>query len=309
MMINKEKNFVSAIIYLNNNEKTIADFIVGLDSVLNANFEKYEIICVNDASGDGSVKAVESVSDKLGNCMLSVVNMSYYQGLELSMNAGLDLSIGDFVFEFDSCLADYSWDTVMKVYFHSLKGYDIVSAGNGKYHRASSKLFYTIFNRSANLQYNLESDAFRIISRRAINRVHAMSKTIPYRKALYANCGLKSAVLHYDPISSVNIRPAGDRSSTAASALILFTDVAYKFSVAMTLLMMLATLGVGIYTIVIFALKQPVAGFTTIMLVMTGSFFGVFAILAIVTKYLSILVDLVFKRQQYIIESVNKITK
>lgn len=72
--------------------------------------------------------------------------------------------------------------------------------------------------------------------------------------------------------------------------------------------MMTATVVTGIYVITVFALDQPVPGFTPIMLVMTGSFFGVFAILAIIIKYLSLLVDLVFKRQKYIIESIEKIT-
>jgi polyisoprenyl-phosphate glycosyltransferase len=64
----------------------------------------------------------------------------------------------------------------------------------------------------------------------------------------------------------------------------------------MTLMMMTATLGAAIYSIVVFAIGKPVEGFTTTMLVITGSFFGVFAILAIIIKYLSVLVDLIFLR-------------
>ena len=98
------------------------------------------------------------------------------------------------------------------------------------------------------------------------------------------------------------------RLDTAINTLILFTDVAYRISIMMSILMMFATLGGVIYTLVIFALKKPVEGYTTTMLVLTGSFFGVFAILAIIIKYLSILVDLNFKKQKYIIESIERIT-
>jgi dolichol-phosphate mannosyltransferase len=98
------------------------------------------------------------------------------------------------------------------------------------------------------------------------------------------------------------------RQDTALSSLILFTDIAYKLSMLMTGIMILATVATGIYVIVVNILGRPVAGFTTMMLVMTGCFFGVFAILAIIIKYLSVILDLVFKKQKYVIGSVEKVT-
>jgi dolichol-phosphate mannosyltransferase len=73
--------------------------------------------------------------------------------------------------------------------------------------------------------------------------------------------------------------------------------------------MMIATLGTCIYVIVIYAMGMPVAGFTSTMLVLTGSFFGVFLLLAFIIKYLSILLDIVFKEHRYYIESIEKVTK
>jgi len=139
-----------------------------------------------------------------------------------------------------------------------------------------------------------------------------MSKTIPYRKALYANCGLKFDTLKYVPVLVHKISNTKQqhrmRQDTALSTLILFTDTAYKFSIYMTFLMMFITLGGIIYTVVVYVSNRPVAGYTTTMLILSGGFFGVFAILAIVIKYLSVLVDLVFKRQKYILESIEKIS-
>ena len=56
-MINKEKNFISAVVYVNNDERGIKPFLIQLAGVLDAHFDKYEIICVNDASTDGSASA------------------------------------------------------------------------------------------------------------------------------------------------------------------------------------------------------------------------------------------------------------
>lgn len=311
MITNKEKNFISAVVYTHNSGDTIDTFLSEIHGVLAENYEKFEIICVNDASEDNTVEMIKKAGRSISDCVLSIINMSYYQGVEISMNAGVDLAIGDFVFEFDTTLRDYDLALIRKIYDRSLTGYDIVSAGNSK-RRFSSRLFYNIYNRNSGTHNKLTTESFRILSRRAINRVHSMSKTLPYRKALYSNCGLKIDTVLYDSCESHNIRRTKQqkklREKTAIDTLILFTDIAYKVSIGFTLLMMAATVITGIYVITVFALGQPVPGFTPTMLVMTGSFFGVFAILAIIIKYLSLLVDLVFKRQKYIIESIEKIT-
>jgi dolichol-phosphate mannosyltransferase len=138
-----------------------------------------------------------------------------------------------------------------------------------------------------------------------------MNKTIPYRKAIYANCGLKIDTIHYKSNMKKSInRDDGDiRKNIAIESLILFTDIAYKAAIFMTFLMMIGILLVGIYTVFVFASQQPVAGWTTTMLFLSVGFLGVFAILAVVIKYLSIIVDLTFKKQKYMIESIEKITK
>jgi dolichol-phosphate mannosyltransferase len=314
MISNKEKNFISAVVYIHNNEECIVEFLDKLYNRLDKNFNKFEIICVNDSSTDSSVDKIKEYSSELKNSVVSIVNMSFYQGIELSMNAGVDLAIGDFVYEFDSVYVDYDIKTIIDVYYHSLKGFDIVSATPKNKTRKSSRLFYKIFNKFSNTSYELKTESFRILSRRAINRVHAMSKTIPYRKALYSNCGLKISTITYENIKETKIIKSDkinkNRKSMAADSLILFTDVAYKISIFMATLMMISTIGVGIYTIVTFlGSRKPVEGWTTTMLFLSGAFFGVFAILAIIIKYLTLIMDLIFKKQKYTIESIEKITK
>ncbi|MDK2868670.1 MAG: polyisoprenyl-phosphate glycosyltransferase, partial [Clostridiales bacterium] len=52
-----------------------------------------------------------------------------------------------------------------------------------------------------------------------------------------------------------------------------------------------------------------VEGWTPTILFLSFAFFGVFGILAIVIKYLSIIVELIFKKRQYVYESIQKISK
>ena len=101
-MLEKDKNFISAVVYVRNCEERIEGFLKMLISILNNSFEHSEIICVNDCSDDQSLDKIRKVSNQSGASCISVINMSYYHGLEMAMNAGDDLAIGDFIFEFDT---------------------------------------------------------------------------------------------------------------------------------------------------------------------------------------------------------------
>ena len=126
--MNKEQNFISAVIYIHNAEQQVAEFVSTVIRVLENNFEHSEVICVNDDSSDRSVDRIRELRVDSASTSLTMVNMSYYHGVEMAMNAGTDLAIGDFVFEFDDTILDFPPETIMEVYRKSLEGNDIVSA-------------------------------------------------------------------------------------------------------------------------------------------------------------------------------------
>lgn len=312
-MKTKEKNFISAVIYVHNAENEIESFLRNIMEVLEENFEKSEIICVNDHSDDRSASIIREFSSRAHSVSISVLNMSYYHGLETAMNAGVDISIGDFVLEFDTIQQDYDREEIMKVYRRSLEGYDIVSASPQRKARLSSKLFYLFLTRFTDLPYKIDTESFRILSRRVINRVASMNKTVPYRKILFANSGLKMDNIRYAVTGQVTEKRDKKenryRFELAIDTLILFTQVGYRFSIVMTMLMMLAAAAMLVYSLVVYIAQAPVEGWTTTMLFLSFAFFGLFGILTIIVKYLQILVNLVFKRKRYSFESIEKLTK
>ena len=310
-MKNKEKNFISAVVYVRNDEKKIANFLKKVNEVLNDHFLKYEIIFVNDASLDNSTKILKDTAKEIADTTINIVNMSFYQGREMAMNAGLDLAIGDFVYMFDSINIDYDLDMIMNIYKKSLEGFDIVSAKPKKKLRFSSKVFYHLFNKYSKSEFDLTTDTFRILSRRAINRIHSMNKTIPYRKALYVKCGLQMTYVPYEVQKCCYTKFSKlfkeERKKNASDALILFTDLFYKISLFVTVLMLAITFLVGTYTIVIYFSKNPVAGWTTTMLFLSFCFFILFVMISIILKYLSLIISLLFKNQKYLVASIDKL--
>jgi polyisoprenyl-phosphate glycosyltransferase len=305
----KEKKLISVIIYLYNNENTVLEFLDLIIQQADLLYEQFEIIIVNDSSTDSSVQKIKSAGF-LKPFQISIIQMSFHQGVELCMNAGLDLSTGDFVYEFDSITIDYDKSLIEQSYRKILEGYDIVSVSPVFNEKTSSSLFYKTYNYFSKSNYKLRSDRFRILSRRAINRSFSISATIPYRKAMYINSGLKIVTIEYKRLNQLksNSEKSYLRKKTAIDALIIYTNLAFSVSVTISLLLLFCTLSIIIYTIFIyFGKDKPIEGWTTIMLLLSGGFSGFFLLSAIIVKYLSLILELVFKKKSYIQENIEKV--
>lgn len=311
-MENKEKNFASAIIYVHNAEDRVENFLKAIMKVMEDNFEHSEIICVNDFSSDNSLEKIKTTSELASLTSISVVNLSHFHGLELAMSAGMDLAIGDFVFEFDNTILDFDPEEVMKVYFRSLNGFDIVTASPDKPEAISSKLFYKVFKTFSDTHYEMSTESFRVLSRRVINRIADMNRNVPYRKVIYANSGLKIDNIKYRIVNnnySADDRINNYRISLAVESLILFTNFGYRLSSIMTVMMMIVSALTVAYSIIIYLTAKPIEGWTTTIIFLSVSFFALFAVLTIIIKYLKIILDLIFKKKYYSFESIEKLTK
>ena len=303
-MNTKEKNFISAVVYLHNDGARGVEFCRTVAAQLDAHFAQYELVVVDDACTDDTVEQLRAWGREQA-APLTILRMSMYHGRENAMNAGLDAAIGDYVYEFDSTELCYPVELIYTAYATALQGNDIVSVCP-RTTRGSSGLFYKIFNASSQSAYQLRTDAFRLVTRRAINRVHASSAHLPYRKAAYAASGLKMQDLEFD--GQLTDKAAG-RFNLAVDSLALYTNAGFKASMGITLFMLVLALAELVYTLVVFATGHPVAGWTTTMFVITVGFAGLFAVLTIVVKYLTLLLDMTFKQQKYLVESIEKLQK
>ena len=92
-------------------------------------------------------------------------------------------------------------------------------------------------------------------------------------------------------------------------SLLLFTEIGYRLSVAMTVFMILISMFMVGYSLVVYLLRNPIEGWTTTILFLSIAFCGLFGILTVIIKYLQILIDLVFRRKRFSFESIEKLTK
>lgn len=299
--LHKEKTFISVVVYIHNDGDAL-DFFKEINDELESRFLNFEYIVIDDAGTDNMIAEIREWAGEI-TASVSIIHMSLYHGVEYAMNAGIDAAIGDFIYEFDSVQMPYDVKLVSDAYENSLKGNDIVCVCPN---HVNSRFFYKIFNANSGSIYKLQTDAFRLVTRRAINRVHAAYSYMPYRKAAYAASGLKMSTISFDGNISNN---QCSKISLAIDSLALYTNAGYRISVFITLFMMFVSIAELIYTVVIYCTDKPIAGWTTTMLVVSFGFFGLFFVLSIIVKYLSLNIDMSFRRLKYLVESVEKIQK
>ena len=312
MQNKKEKKFISIVLYLHNVKEEIIPFFQEIISLLEEKFERFEIIGVNDDCTDGSIEILkEYLEKKKIAAMVNIVHMSFFHGLESSMNAGRDLAIGDFVYEFDSIDGDYPKEMIWKAFEKVMEGNDIVGVrpeGGGS---LSSGVFYALYNKTSRGKGKIGTESFRILSRRAINRVKSMGQYIPYRKAVYANCGLKTSYISYTPVKKTKKnRSRMERTSLALDSFIYFTNALERISVMISVLFLCLSIGMGVYILKDYLSGSSVVeGWLSTMGFLSVGFFGVFTLLTIILKYLSVLLNLIFRHQRYLIMEIEKVVK
>lgn len=302
-MNEKEHNFISVVIYVTHDDAPTISFFRALRDAMEKHFSQYEFVVIN---ANCAVNKLDKLRE-WAQCLpspLTIVNMSMEQSKEACMNAGIDFAIGDYVFEFDHILPAESCALIGEAYKLSQKGNDIVSVCPGR-QKLLSTAFYKVFNTCSRSAYPIRTTLFRLVSRRAINRVHATNEYMDYRKAAYAFSGLKSVCLE----TNLPLPNHTDEEGTALAvkSLILYTEAGYTLSITITCFALMVTMGIFLYTLAVYLTGQPVAGWTTLMLVLAFGFSGLFIVASIIIKYLALLLESSCKKQRYLIENIEKI--
>lgn len=310
--LNKEKNFVSVVAYLKNNENHIQDFTQKMDNLLKDKFEAYEFVFVNDNSTDRTKDMLKDISDSLtGNVV--VVDLAYDHGLEVAMLAGVDFAIGDFIFEFDTIISNYNFEEVLKIYNKSLEGFDIVAATPKDVQNKSSQIFYKVLNSVSYRKMELTTEVFRVVSRRALNRVLKNKEKLRYRKALYHYSGFNTYIYEYDVVnknivqSNLSLR---EKISLGLDVLVNFSDIGIKIAINISIVFLLITLSTIGYTVYSYlTLDKIQSGWTTMMLFMSLSFSGIFFVLAILAKYITVTMIEIKDRPSYVFKGIDRLSR
>jgi polyisoprenyl-phosphate glycosyltransferase len=302
----KEKSYVSIVLYVYNTQDSIATILKSIDELFFERFSNFEIILVNDFSNDLSIQRVKEILPELKGS-ISLLNLAYHHGIENAMLAGQKLAIGDFVFELDTLNIDYPLDQLIALYFESMQGYDIVSLSPKRKGHVFSRLFYNLLESFSSLKMRLFTETCRIVSRRAINRVGILNSTVNYRKAMYHYSGLPSKYLFYEPTKSVkyNDLSFSSRFNLAYEIIIRYSQLASQIAIGLSLLFFIFSVFMIAFVIASYIIVRNIAsGWTTTMMFLTISFSGLFLVLSMILKYLDMLLRDKSIAKNYVYDSI-----
>lgn len=123
-MLAEEIGLLTIIIPVYNEESNIRELLVNLQTVMDREQYKYEIIFVNDGSNDHSAEILAEVA--LLNSQVKVINFRRNYGQTSAMMAGLDYANGDIIVPIDADLQNDPED-IPRLLEKLNEGYDLVS--------------------------------------------------------------------------------------------------------------------------------------------------------------------------------------
>ncbi len=303
----KDSVFVSAVVYLRDEEHRVANFLKIIDAICYERFDAYEIILVNDFSTDQTLANTrETIKEVNGN--VTIISLSRKHGIEQAMMAGLERAVGDFIFEFDSALIDYPVNTIIEAYNVAVTGYDIVAASPTKKTLFSSRVFYSLINKMSYLDLSLSVESFRLVTRRALNAMLNLKEKVRYRKALYAFGGYASTTVEYDSLSNA-IKPRNrshnENFNLAISIIVAFSDVGLKVAHYIAILFLLFSGAMIGYTLFQYFFRDNIVeGWASLMILVAFGFAGIFFVLGVLGEYIGQILIEAQNRPSYTIKSV-----
>lgn len=288
----KSSLFVSVVSWLDNRMEPVGPFARQLAQVLNAHYDNYEIVLVDDgAEASISLSLAALVREIRG---LRVIRLSRRFGPDIALTAGLESAIGDFVITLDPRTDPP--ELIPQFIKRAQLRQGVVCGTNALWHRAplwrraGANIFHGLGRRLLGLELPRHVTHFRALSRQAVNALTNMrDKSRPFL-SMVAHIGFPLDLLEYEPLGGERTASKATLGDELRTALQLTVSSSVR---PLRLASVLGLLGSGLnvlyalYIILIALFKEHVAeGWVTLSMQQAGMFFLISLILAVIAEYL-----------------------
>lgn len=298
--------FLSIVVYARDVGDVVPDWLGALSEHLAARYELFEVVVVDDGSTDDTARAAADAANAMAGAV-HVVELARPHGLERAMLAGIARTTGDWIVELDDCPPAHDFELIDEMYALASSGHDIVAATAGASTRTAG-WFYALVNRASYLDEPLVTERSRVVSRRAVNAMLDLPERTRYRKALYSLTGLSKTSIDFSPTRHVH-RGGGERAvATAVDILIAFSNVGPRLAQLLAAAFAVITLLSAGYVVVVNLVSDSVVeGWTTLMVLLSFGFAGLFLLLGVLGEYLARILAEVRARPLYFVEREHSI--
>ena len=297
--MSKLKTVLSVVVPIQDDGAVLGQFVTDVMAVLDDNFQNFELVFVDDRSIDNTLEVVSAALKQ--HAAVRLIRLSQRCGLDISIAAGLDASIGDFVVVMDVVSDPPTEIRKLVDYAAQHKAVDVfvgVAANvraEGFMFRKLRQGFHLLGTWGLGLNLPAHQSTFRGLTRRAVNALTRVRQKQRCLSLLCCHIGYEQRVFAYQKqylttkVKQRTLREAFDLglSVLATSSTSPLRLVSYAGGVAS----LLNLIYVG-YVFVVNLVKRNVAeGWTTLSLQNSTMFCLLFAILAIMSEYVGRILD------------------
>ncbi len=301
--MSRREVFLSVVTSIRDASPWVAERLSALAAVLRSEFAYYEIIVVDNGSTDASAEIVAELQRNEKNIQLLVLVTA--RSREIALTAGMDHAIGDFTAVLDLALDPP--DRLPEMVDLVRRGVEIVYAlprarlqRRGLYNRLVGT-FLGLIARLNHIDLPRAMTTYRVLSRTVVNYMLESAdrhRTLSIAPAL---SGYRYATLEYDRTD--------DQSSKQFGTWVIFRALDLMFSSSVRPLRMITIFALGIcaisvlyaaYVVIAVLVMRNVAnGWASLSLQMSGLFFLVCIVLAVMSEYLLQVLETTNRRPIY----------
>ena len=305
---------ISYVFSFKNEEKNLEKLIQRVDkSVKKLNNYNYELIFVNDASNDNSEKIL---LDLQKTYPITIINMSRTFGVGPCVLAGFKHTQGDCIIYMDADLQDPPEITEQLIEKYE-NGAEVVHTvrtkrlGESKFKLFVTKIAYKIINLLSDIKLPVEAGDFKLISKRALEKILEQKEFRPYIRGLSVWVGFKQEYVKYVRESRYTGNTKFPLFSAGPVTQFISGVTAYSlkplyFGIIVGLFSILFSICLIAYALYMKFTNVAVPG--TAGIIITISFFSgiILLTLGIMGIYLARIFEEVRGRNSYVIKSIKK---
>jgi glycosyltransferase involved in cell wall biosynthesis len=301
----RQLNFLSVVAPVYNEQELVELFVSRACAAVEG--YPFELVVVNDGSSDDTPRMLDEIAAR--DPRVRVVHLSRNFGHQAALTAGLEHAVGDVVAMIDADLQDPP-ELIPKMVERWEQGSDVVYAvrkqreGETAFKLATASWFYKLFDKLAQVDLEPNSGDFRLLDRRALNALLAMTERSRFLRGMTVWVGFTQSAIGYER----DARHAGETKYTLRKMLRFSLDAIASFShLPLQLATYVGLLSAGVAFIaipVVIALRivgsyLPGFGSITIAILLLG---GIQLIaLGVIGEYVGRIYDEVKHRPLYIV--------
>ena len=196
----------------------------------------FEIVLVNDGSGDGTLEAIRAEMQRRPHIVL--VNLSRNFGHQLAATAGIEIARGYAIVLMDGDLQDPP-ELIDAFVRKWREGYDVVYAvrrsrqGESRFKVWTARAFYRIIKRLTKVAIPLDTGDFRLMSRRVVEALRRSPERHRFLRGMVSWVGFNQVAVEYDR----DVRHAGTTKYPlpkmirfAMDGITSFSDIPLRFA-------------------------------------------------------------------------------